>query len=56
VSKLKNDPVSSKAVVKIFFSGPRICLLMTIAGPLLMGQSASGLNFYDDSGRRPLAD
>ncbi len=28
----------------------------TIADSLLLGQSASGLNFYDDSGRSPLAD
>ena len=29
---------------------------MTIADSLLLGQSASGLNFYDDSGRSQLAD
>ena len=33
-----------------------IILLMTIADCPLMGQSASGLNFYDDSRRNPLAD
>ncbi len=29
---------------------------MTIADSPLLGQSASGLNFYDDSGRSTLAD
>ncbi len=56
VSKYKNKPVSSNDTVEIFFSEPRIFLLMTIADSPLLGQSASGLNFYDDSGRRPLAD
>ncbi len=58
VSKFKNTPVSSSAAaVERFFSEPRIFLLMTIAGDSpLPGQSASGLNFYDDSGRSPLAD
>ncbi len=39
-----------------FFSEPRIFLLMTIPDSPLLGQTASGLNFYDDSGRSPLAD
>ncbi len=30
--------------------------LMTIANSLLLGQSATGLNFYDVSGRSALAD
>jgi hypothetical protein len=29
---------------------------MTIADCPLLGQSARGMNFYDDSGRSPLAD
>jgi len=31
-------------------------LLMTIADRTLIVQSASGLNFYDNGGRSPLAD
>ncbi len=52
VSKYKNTPVSSYAAVDRTFSEPRIFLLMTIAiaDSPLVGQSASGLNFYDDSG------
>jgi hypothetical protein len=46
------------------FSEPRIFLLITIADSPLLGQSASGINFYDDSGLKafipsffpPLAD
>ena len=56
VSKYKNTPVSSSAAVERYFSEPRIFLLMTIADSPLLGQSASGMNFNDDSGRRPLAD
>jgi hypothetical protein len=55
VSKYKNKPVSSNAAVEIFFSGSRIFLLMTLADSPLLGESASGLNFYGDSGRHPLA-
>jgi len=40
-----------------FFLLVKICFgLMTIVDCALLGQSASGLNFYDDSGRSPLAD
>ncbi len=56
VSKYKNKPVSSNAAGEIFFPEPRIFLLMTIHDSPLLGHSASGLNFYDDSGRRPLVD
>ncbi len=35
---------------------PSIFLLMTIADSPLLGRSASGQSFYDDSGRSPLAD
>ncbi len=38
------------------FLEPRIFLLMTIADSPLLGQSASGLKFFVDSGSRPLAD
>ncbi len=44
------------AAVERFFSEPRIFVLMTIADSPLLGQSASRLNYYDDSGRSPLAD
>ncbi len=39
-----------------FFQSQEFFLLITIADYPLLGQSASGLNFYDDSGRSPLAD
>jgi hypothetical protein len=39
-----------------FIQSQEFFLLMTIADSPLLGQSASGLNFYDDSGRSPLAD
>ncbi len=41
-----------------FFSEPRISFVddETIADSPLLGQSASGLNVYYDSGRSPLAD
>ncbi len=39
-----------------YCSGDIFLLLMTIADSPLLGQSASGLNFYDYSGRSPLAD
>jgi hypothetical protein len=38
------------------FSEPQIFLLMMVADSSLLGQSASGLNFYDDSGRCRLAN
>ncbi len=47
MSKYKNTPVSSNAVVEIFFSEPRIFLLTPIAESPILCQSASGLNFYD---------
>ncbi len=50
VSKYKNMPLSSSSAVERFFSEPRIFLLMRIADSTLLGQSASGLNFYDDRG------
>jgi hypothetical protein len=56
VSKYKNKPLSSSAAVEISFSEPSLFLLMTISDSPLLGQFASGLNFYDDSGRRLLAD
>ncbi len=55
VSKSKNTPVSPSAAVQRFFSEPRILLLMTIEDSPLLGQSASGLNFYDHSERSPIA-
>jgi hypothetical protein len=36
------------------FSEPRIFLLLTIADSSPLGQSASGLIFYDDSRLKPL--
>jgi hypothetical protein len=39
-----------------FFQSQEFLLLMTIADSPLLGQSASGLNFYDNRGRSPLAD
>jgi hypothetical protein len=38
------------------FSEPRIFLLTTIVNSLVLGQSASGLNFNDNSRCSPLAD
>jgi hypothetical protein len=52
-SKYKNTPVSSSAAVERFSSEPGIFF---VDDSPLLGQSASGLNFYDDSGRSPLAD
>jgi hypothetical protein len=51
VSKYKNTPLSSNAAVERMFSEPRFFLLMTIADSPLLGQSASGQNFYDHRGR-----
>ncbi len=48
----------SYAAVERIFSEPRICFVDDDSGlssPLL-GHSASGQNFYDDSERSPLAD
>jgi len=56
VSKYNNKPVSSNAAVDIFFSEPRILLLMTIGNSPLLGQSASRLNFYDNSRHNLLAE
>jgi hypothetical protein len=39
-----------------FFQSQELLLLMSIADSPLLGQSASGLNFYDDRGHSPLAD
>jgi hypothetical protein len=39
-----------------FFPWAKTSWLMMVADCPLLGQSASGLNFYDDSGRSPLAD
>jgi hypothetical protein len=38
-----------------FFSEPRIFFVDDDSGLSAIGQTASGLNFYDDSGRSPLA-
>jgi hypothetical protein len=38
-----------------FFQNQELFLMMK-ADSSLLGQSASGLNFYDDSGRSPLTD
>ncbi len=48
VSKYKNTPVLSSASVERFFHSQEFLLLMTIADSPLLGQYASGLNFYDD--------
>jgi hypothetical protein len=56
VSKCTYTPVPFSAAGERFFSKPRIFLLMMIVDSLLLGQSASGRNFCDDSGRNPLAD
>ncbi len=56
VSKYKNTLASSSAAVERFFQSQEFLLLMTIADSPLLGQSASRLNFNDDSGRSPLAD
>ena len=39
-----------------FFQSQEFFLLVMIADSPLLCQSASGLNFYDDSGRSPLED
>ncbi len=41
---------------EIFFRAKNFFLLMTIADSLLLGKSATGQNFYQDSGPSPLAD
>ncbi len=41
---------------EIFFRAKNVFLLMMIADSPLLGQSTSGLNFYDDSGCSPLTD
>ena len=53
----KNVHFLAEVYVSSALRGLRIFFwLMTIADCPLMGQSASGLNLCDDSGRRPLAD
>ncbi len=44
------------AAVEIFFQSQEFFFLMMIADSPLLGQSASRLHFYDDSGRHPVAD
>jgi hypothetical protein len=56
VSKYKNTPVPSSAAVERFISEPRIFFVDDHSDSPLLGQSASLLNFYDDSGRSPFAD
>jgi hypothetical protein len=56
VSKYKSTPITSSAAVERFFQSQEFFLLMTIADSLLLGKSASGLNFYQDSGPSLLAD
>ncbi len=49
-------PVLSRARSKRYFLWAKPSWLMTIADCPLLGQSASCLNFYDESGRSTLAD
>jgi hypothetical protein len=56
VSKYKNTSVSSSATGERFFQNQEFFLLMTIADSPIMGQSASKLNFYDDSRGSRLAN
>ncbi len=52
----KNDGLNGGAAVKRFFQSQEFLLLMMMTDSPLLGQSAIGLNFKDDSGRSPLAD
>jgi hypothetical protein len=59
VSKYRNTLVSSSTAAERFFQSQEYFLLMMKADPpllALLGQSVSGLNFYDDIERSPLAD
>jgi hypothetical protein len=56
VSKYKNTPIASSVAVERFFQSQEFLLLMMIEDSLLVVKSASGLNFYQDSGPSPLVD
>jgi hypothetical protein len=47
---------NSHFISPFFFSLLRMFLVDDDSGLSLLGQSAKGLNFYDDSGHSPLAD
>jgi hypothetical protein len=56
VSKYKKHQCYPMLQCREFFQTQEFLLLMTIADSPLLGQSANGLNFCDDSRRSPLAD